>query len=105
MAKFRVGERVRWVGSSNVHNEEAIPFVGRPGTVEALPALWECENFGKKSYAFGYAVQIDGAPRPFVCAENELEPLQKRPELGSWDADVFVRLGWNPNKKKEPVHG
>jgi hypothetical protein len=80
MGKFRIGQRVRVVRDDSGDFTE---LIGREARIT--------EPFGKYiagsrysmggSFVHGYVLSIG-----VIVAEHEIEPIQDRPELSTWDA-------------------
>jgi ATP-dependent exoDNAse (exonuclease V) alpha subunit len=98
MAKFRVGQRVKNARPTYTENQDKtgtiVEFAFTPkGTpTRGLPATRDCDVI---------VLWDDFAPFTNVQHTSQLEPIQDRPEMGSWEA--LKELGLSPEFLLERV--
>lgn len=91
MKRFKVGDRARIIASAPIRDK----YRGRECTVALVG------NFPTIHGHRDYVIEVDGIG-PATILDEGLEPIQKRPEAGSWD-EVEKLTGWNPTKEKVVV--
>ena len=79
MARFYVGQRVRVV---LIERTENLHFLGREGTVNEV-IISDNGDVGYGLDIFPITFTSEGW---WAFEEDQLEPIQDRPELSSWDA-------------------
>ena len=93
MSKFKVGDRVRYilyVPSGFTANEYAISHNNMECIITKSGV-----NLRHGNQVYKYKILFDDG-ESFCCLENELEPLQKRPELGTIEELKMITGGWTP---------
>ena len=93
MSKFKVGDKARFVRGIGIkqHWIDAYGYLlGRECTIIAVPAL------PRSLVPCDCTIIIDGDNGYIHISFDSLEPLQKRPELGTIEELKMITGGWTP---------
>ena len=88
MSKFKVGDMARYNGVNAKPNSYGSKHIGCEVTILSV------DNFDP---VLTYEITFNGNTESNLwCRESSLEPLQKRPELGTIEELKMITGGWTP---------
>ena len=104
MSKFKFGDRARYIGRPNGKAWPGKPIhAGKECTVLNFYSGQAVGQAVNVYISNGYWVVFDNDEEKYVVEEDWLEPILKRPELGSIEELSNILGGWMPSKNVEVV--